>query len=552
MISPLIKIKIKKYFSLNNFILALTIGATILLLFWHFQVGLMRYFDEDEFTHMFASSMMAIGQTPSRDFAYFYSPFYAALFSPLFFLLKENANVVFLARSLQFFIFCLSVLITGWIVKEMSGKRAGVLAAFLMAFLPVALDKTLEVRLDVLSIVFWLLAFFLLQKKRPFWAGLAFGFSLVVIFKTAFAYPGLVIFLLWINRGSWKGLYQDFILFHLGIILPLFGLFLSLALMGNFNQAVYEIIISRPELAAVYDRKYFVPFYPFWQVDAFYGLGGRSLPWFLSNLILALGLVGLFKSRLRVFLLVSFASFAFSVLFVFLVTLVQYYLPLFYLAIIGAAELLNSLAGWLAKKSKPLYIVSWALFLGIFSFGFWQSVKAHLNWNSIAQVEGIADTLAVSRPGDHFFDYMGTHLFRPSGYYLCCQLYPDWINNLSRPMPRLQDDFRKKQTKFLFQTKRAVYWTLDDSDGRFIRENYFPSAITGIWVVGKKIVFDSNQSVVFEIIVAGDYEVSEGKAAVLIDGKKVGTKIFLTQGWHQVQAFGAENLILTYDYEKNQ
>ncbi len=549
MISPLIKIK--KYFSLNSFILALTIGATVLLLFWHFQVGLVRYFDEDEFTHMFASSMIAIGQTPSRDFAYFYSPFYAALLSPLFVLLKDNAQVVFLARSLQFFIFCFSVFVVGWIVKETSGKRAGALAAFLIAFLPVALDKTLEVRPDLLAIVFWLLAFFLLQKKRLFWAGLVFGFSLVVIFKTAFAYPGLVIFLWWANRNSLKKLGENLLYFHLGIILPLLGLFFSLFLVGNFYQAVYEIIISRPELAAVYARKYFVPFFLFRPTDVFYGLGGRSLPWFLSNLILAVGLLGLFKSKQRLFLVISFAFFAFSIWSVFLITLVQYYLPLFYLSVIGAAELLNSLSGWLAKKSKPLYIICWVLFLGIFSFGFWQSVKAHLNWNNSAMVKSIATDLAISSPGDHFFDYMGTHLFRPSGYYICCAIYPDWIDNLSQPMPRLPDDFRQNQTKFLILNKRSGYLFTDDFDAVFLRENYFPTAIADIWTAGKKIAFDNNRPVAFEIIVAGNYTISEGKNTVLIDGKKVATKIFLTQGWHQAQSFGAKNLILAFDYEND-
>jgi len=271
---------------------------------------------------------------------------------------------------------------------------------------------------------------------------------------------------------------------------PLAILTLVFLVLGNFNQAIYSIFIMPYEISRARGEAFFGPIYPFVPNDAFYGLGGHSLPWYLSNLVLFIGAVGLVKQALqtafekcrpiRLFLLFSFLSFALMVFFVIRITLVQNYLPLFVLLCLAAADFLVSLGKKFLRKKRLVWLISWVLLLSIFSFAFWQSAKAHSAWGNDWQVWLIKDILAISEPDDLIFDMTGYHLYRESGYTLCCEVFPQFENSLSQPLPNFIDELKRTRTKFIIQTSRLE--ALGTEEKAFIEKNYSPSRVEKILV----------------------------------------------------------------------
>jgi len=482
----------------QSFIIFLGILAIFFLLVLRFDIAMRRFFDADEFRHLFRAFLLSRGRVPYRDFGYAFSPLLPAFFAPFFLVLKEGVAIVFLARGLNFLIFLSISLFLFLIAKEAFNLETGVLAVFFWVFLPIGFDKTIEIRPDHLAMAFWLASFLFLltaEKKKSkrawlFWSGFCFGFSVLVLLKTAFGYPGLLACLLLTSRGSGKRKLENLFIFHWGALVPLAILTLIFLILGNFNQAIYSIFIMPYEVSRARSGMFFNPVFPFVPNDAFYGVGGYSLPWYLSNLALFIGAIGLVKQAfqtafedyrlIRLFLLFSFLSFALMVFAVIHLTLVQNYLPLFALLCLAAADFLVSLGKRFLRKQSLLWLINWALLLSIFSFAFWQSVKAHSAWENDWQVWLIKDILTISEPDDLVFDMTGYHLYRESGYTLCCEVFPQFENSLSQPLPNFIDELKRTQTKFVIQTSRLE--ALGAEEKAFIEKNYSSSRVEKILV----------------------------------------------------------------------
>lgn len=538
--------RIKRFLTINNLAILAGFACLVYILILRFQVGLIRFFDEDEFTHMFRSYLISAGKIPYKDFGYFYSPIFAMLFAPFFAIFKDQIAVVFLSRSLAFLIFLAGVVAIFFLGKKLANIRTGLLAAFLWSFLPLAFDKTLEIRPDNLAIVFWLISLVFLVYFRHFFAGLFFGLALATIIKIAFVYPGFAIFFLFSLKKDFNKSLKNIVVFHLGMILPVAILLLFFLPFGTFTQAFYSIFIMPLEVSQAYGTRYFVPYFPFSPNDAFYGVAGKSLPWFLSNLVLVLGVIGIVRSRLKWFFLPSFLSLTTALLYLYRVTLVQYYLPVLILAVLGTAELFGDLFELIRRRAKFVFILFWLVFFGVLTYGFRQSALAHFRWGNDYQVGLVATVLNNSQPGDYFFDGTGYHLFRPSGYYLCCEFFGDWVNKLSQPLPNFQDQLRSTQTKFIFQIPRLGRLTKDNKV--FLEENYFPTRVKDLYAVGKKLLLSSGE-VNFEILAAGNYTVQRtDRRSLVIDGLKLtGSRIYLANGFHTIKGTG-EVLLLYEQY----
>lgn len=532
--------------------------ATIFLLYWRFQVALVRYLDQDEFLHLYHAYMESQGKIPYQDFGYFFSPIFISLFSPIFRLFPESAGVIFIARSLNFFIFLVALYAIWLVGKTLSGSKVGILAVYLFAFLPLAFDKTIEVRPDMLAIIFYLLSFLFLlyaarNSKKPerltFIAGIFYGLSILVLFKTIFAYPGLLIYLFLNTKNFSKKLFQNLFLFHLGMAIPWAIMILVFIYLGILDKAFYCIYLFPMKITAGYTNEYFVPFFPFKPSDSFYGVAGKSLPWILSNLTILLGILGLVKSRWRIFLMVSFVCFALPIFFLYKITNVQYYLPALLILTLGAAELLGYFFRLILKKSKTLLISFWLLFLAIFNLAFWQSAREHRRWRNDRQLAEVEKILAISNPQDHFFDQTGTHLFRPTGYYFCCAFFDIWPKDLPKFYSSLEEDFKAKQTKFIFQGEK--FGRLSAEEKKFLEENYFPSGVEKILVAGKKVEISPNTS--FELVASGYYNLSIGGAkSVFIDEQPFSSRaIYLNNGVHVARGGVGTSIFLLYDIEKN-
>ncbi|HUV42420.1 MAG TPA: glycosyltransferase family 39 protein [Patescibacteria group bacterium] len=555
----------KKFFNFNNLVVFLGIIAILFCLALRFDLAMNRFFDEDEFRHLYRSYLLAQGQMPYRDFGYSFSPFLIAYFAPLFLFLKEGVVVLFFARALNFLVFLATLLVLFYIGNLAFNRLTGVVAAFFWALLPLNLSKTIEIRPDNFSLLFWLASFLFLlmaekkKKKRLFllMAGFTYGLAFLILMKVAFGYLGLFAGLLFVSRGTWKKLWENFFFFHLGVLIPFLALFLFAFLLGDIPKVIYSVFLLPYEINRSYGKMFFDPIFPFIPNDAFYGLGGRSLPWCLTIFVIFLGVAGLIKQAFQaafkgyqlisLFLIFSFLGFAFLVFFFIYITLLQNYLPLLVILCLLAAIFLVDLGHWLQKKIGLLWLIGWLSLFSLSCFGLWQSERVQTKWKNTGQLQIVNNILLVSEPGDAVYDMTGYHLYRQPGYFYCCEPFPLFVHGLSQPFPSLTEELRRNQTKFIYWNK-SNFWTLATEDVNFLKQNYLLTGLGDLYVVGKKIVFSGNQEMMFEILAEGEYQIEkESQGRLIIDGQEIKTnQLYLNNGWHQTRGEGIKGLILKY------
>ncbi len=143
----------------------LIIGSTTLLvafLWWHYRLGLTRYFDVDEFAHLSWAYQMLSGRRPYVDFLFFFPPGFQVFLMPLF-AFGGGVVPILMGRLVQFGIFVALVgilILLFWIMRRTpapGGAGQGwtaVMAGVFLAFLPMPFDKFLEIRPDTLATLF--------------------------------------------------------------------------------------------------------------------------------------------------------------------------------------------------------------------------------------------------------------------------------------------------------------------------------------------------------------------------------------------------------------
>ncbi len=561
--------------NLYRLITVFSFVALVIILVGRFAVLLTHYFDPDEFVHLYRGYLLSEGQIPYRDFGlYAFTPLFHLFLAPSFILFKESLAPIFLSKSLIFVIFLFNLLTVYFIGLFSFGNRFGLLAAFILALFPFVFLHFNEIRPDNLAILFWLLSFlFLLLAERKkshskliFLSGLLFGLSLLVVIKTFFAYPALLACLWLVLHHMRAKKTRGFFIFHLGLILPWLVWAIYFSLHGLLGEAVYWTLIAPREtnrfLLASKTTGSFAPFRIFVPNDGRYGFWGSSLPWILSNIVLALGLVGLIKSFKRLivlrdrtliypFLLFSFLGFSLVILFYYNYTSGgHYYLPLAPIMALAFAAFWQKLETLILKKTKAILLVTWIGTLLILSFGYFMMIRSFLTtsyWRNTWELEIVSNILTASKPGDRVFDMVGRHLFRQPGYFFCCEIFPVFGQKYSRPMPDFQSELVRTQTQFVINGFRLNY--LNDQDRRFLEENYFPSDIKDILVAGKKIDFSGESPVTFNLIVDGCYQAIKPPAShVWIDQEEIKDVVCLKNGNHSARGENSQSVFLLYDY----
>ncbi|MFH0749570.1 MAG: hypothetical protein V1917_01475, partial [Candidatus Gottesmanbacteria bacterium] len=169
----------------------LTLGVGIYFLYWKFQLGLVRYFDIDEFAYLWWTSHMHQGVMPYRDFLFGVTPGFLWFLSPLFAFFHGVTPMV-VGRILMCIVFTSLAVSAGVLFWEMRKSWLAVAVPLFLIFLPLPADKFLEIRPDTLSLLFVLLGMVFLvhvmnRKAGAFLVGAAafsFACSLVTLQKT--------------------------------------------------------------------------------------------------------------------------------------------------------------------------------------------------------------------------------------------------------------------------------------------------------------------------------------------------------------------------------
>ena len=203
-------------------------------LFWLAVAGLLlariplilhRSFDADEFEHSHAAWCVFRGMIPYKDFFEHHTPWYYYALRPFFHLFDVTTSVesarhfLLLGRSLSLLLTALSILLVFQVGRLWEYRKVGLLAGLLLLSQPVFLEKTLEMRPDVLALPLFMVSLWMLlrglagsahstRRGLPYFlgGGLSLGAAIMCTQKMLFVLPGaLVGLVVWSLAGVTAG-----------------------------------------------------------------------------------------------------------------------------------------------------------------------------------------------------------------------------------------------------------------------------------------------------------------------------------------------------------
>src|SRR5436190_4186765 len=174
-----------------------------------------RRFDPDEFEHAHDAWLMWKGMVPYRDFFEHHTPWYYYVLRPFFNWFHVEASFdsarrfLYAGRGLSVVLTALSAALVYRIGRLWRDPLTGVVGALLFVAQPVVLQKSIEIRPDMLALPFFLAGLLLLLRglertrtdvarggrSAPQWffaAGLAVGAAVMSTQKVLFVLPGML------------------------------------------------------------------------------------------------------------------------------------------------------------------------------------------------------------------------------------------------------------------------------------------------------------------------------------------------------------------------
>jgi len=181
---------------------AVLVAILSLLVFFRWQIATVKIFDADEMNHLHAAWLMANGALPYRDFYVGYPPTFYLLLTPFTFFLPPSDFLPVLLRQVFFFIFLLTLLLFYKLARLALSREFSLIAMILLTTSVFFIEKGVEIRVDLLVILLWLLSAYLLITKHPrfFWAGLSSGLMASLTQKSIYGVAAvgfLALFVCW-------------------------------------------------------------------------------------------------------------------------------------------------------------------------------------------------------------------------------------------------------------------------------------------------------------------------------------------------------------------
>ena len=240
-------------------------------------------------------------------------------------------------------------------------------------------------------------------------------------------------------------------------------------------------------------------------------------------------------------------SFGIGLLFVFPVPFLQYFIPL--------TVMVSIIAGYIIGRLKTVITVIIVITV-VTSFSLQYRERVTPNANNREQLQVIRNVLTVTKPNETIYDMVGSFVFRPDGFYICCHPYGEFIKQLaSRPALErgLRESLVTRKTKFLVMDRVGfVFWQTPSPDLTFLRTNYLPMKYNKLYSLGVQfhcqygacVQFTMNNLPVsnmstntFTILVSETYTVmlEPKNLTIQIDGKEMqnGQTLGLSKGIHR-------------------
>ncbi len=194
--------------------LVLTVGAAVAasIHLWRLWFLRVRYLDLDELEHLHGAWSISKGLLPYRDYFEHHTPAFHFLLAPFFrsFAVETKPSdaiaFIFFARGLMWVLTGVILLLVFHVAARWRDRQTGWLAVFCVSIVVMFVEKSLEVRPDVLAVAFWLAALACalagVQSSSPrkasfAWSGVFLGLGLLTTQKLLFALPGFGGAMLW-------------------------------------------------------------------------------------------------------------------------------------------------------------------------------------------------------------------------------------------------------------------------------------------------------------------------------------------------------------------
>lgn len=495
-------------------------------------LSLSRAFDPDEFAHLHWAYLILSGNVPYRDFFFIILPAYQIFLLPVF-LIGQSVITPIAARLWQLALYIFTAILVYRVSLSFFKKQTdALLSALIFISFPMTIDKTIDIRPDMLMVA---MLFLSMLATKSFFIGLFVGASLVTHPKIIFAVPMLVYLIV---SSSKKPRIVPLVI---GFLVPFLLFFLYLA----YHQAIPAAYTSilRDSVVANTGKGHFSPLQALSPYPLVYvAKGGISLPW-LTNTALwitsAVGLIFLWirNKRLGVAMVLYFV-FGIGLLFVFPVPFLQYFIPLTAMASILAGYAIN----------KNIFVINFIIVITILSSFFLQyRERIGPSADNKEQLQVIRDVLTVTKSDESIYDMVGSFIFRPDGYFICCHPYGEFVKKLVNSPPSLQESLIARQTKFLVLDRIGfVFWQTPTPDLSFLHSNYLPTKYNKIYSLGQEFRCQNGACVppgatrstnFFTIHVPEKYTVAiePNSASVTIDGKEIrnGQTLDLASGPHR-------------------
>ena len=180
--------------------------------FWRLQLLRVRTFDADEFQHLHSAWLIFEGFLPYRDYFQHHTPGLHYLLSPLFRFADVKTDsvnalwLIFLSRQLMWLFTGLGLGLTFCLGTVWKGASTGLVATIMLGNCIMYLEKTIEIRPDVVASALWTACILVLLvalhspdqsavslNPRYMFSGALLALSLIFTQKMLVALPGLSI-----------------------------------------------------------------------------------------------------------------------------------------------------------------------------------------------------------------------------------------------------------------------------------------------------------------------------------------------------------------------
>lgn len=484
---------------LNWLFPAVALLLLVNFLWWHWRLGLTRYFDVDEYAYLHWAYQIFSGQKPYVDFFLYVPPGYQWFLAPLFWLGRGAAPLV-VGRIQAFLVFVGLTTTLVYLYWQLRKSWLAILAGAILAFLPLPLDKFLEMRPDTLAAWLVLIGIVLeiswLRKNEPLMAGLAgifYGLSLIVLPKSlpavAVAVAVALIFSFKNNpKKSVKA--HKFLPFGAGLILPIILFGLWALTLGNLKIVMYSLFKLPFEVNKISEIFYMSPDLFFYPNNIFYGLGGWSQGLIVNHLLWLLGLfMGILalltpylasnkspKTELLEEILIS-GIFIIQVVYYVLwspLKHAQYLIPIAVFIAFYTADGFDRFWQW--ARGSNFKVLTFSLIFVLFAVVTFQtnilaeSPKLIMsNKQALSAIKKIRSKIPKS---EYLLDLDGRTLYYPSPYYVCCLPFGQYTQFLTQPLPSLSGALEQTKTKYIWQGELNRVTTLPAADQQYIAAHY--------------------------------------------------------------------------------